>query len=379
MAKAPFRIKPYRHSRLKFVVRDKLTGKWRRKFFKTEREAKTYVQLKEIELLNQGKEGVMFPAEIRVMAHRAKAQLEPLGKTIDDAVEFYLKHVETEKGSVSVEQAVDELIQNRRGAGRSKLYCGDLKFHLGRFGKEFTGRSVASISTKEINAWLAKLDVGPVTRNTFRRDVRTLFSFCRDAGYCAENPATATTRAKEPSREVEVLSVEDARRLLATSSPELLPYWSIGLFAGLRPSEIRHLRWSNDVDFEDALITVRSTKTGRKRFVKMQPVLLEWLKQCRRQDGKVVSPVNFRKQCAADKAAAGLSDWPVNALRHSFGSYHLAQFGDINALAVQMGNSPEMIERHYRKAVTPKEAHRYWQVKPFSSSAVAKKIVSFPP
>ena len=59
--KKPFRIKPYKHSQLKFVVRDKLTGKWRRKFFHTQREAKTYVELKEIELLNQGTEGMNVP------------------------------------------------------------------------------------------------------------------------------------------------------------------------------------------------------------------------------------------------------------------------------------------------------------------------------
>ena len=193
------------------------------------------------------------------------------------------------KHSVAVEQAVSELIQNRQDAGRSKTLCGDLKFHLGRFANEFSGRTVASITTKEINEWLAKLNVGPVTRNTFRRDARTLFSFCCDVGYCAENPATTTTRAKEPSTEVTVLSVEDARKLIAAASPGMLPYWAIGLFAGLRPSEITHLDWT-DVDLDDALITVRSTKTGKKRFVTMQPNLTDWLRPHRKRHGRVVAP-----------------------------------------------------------------------------------------
>ena len=143
----------------------------------------------------------------------------------------------------------------------------------------------------------------------------------------------------------------------------MLPYWASGLFAGLRPSEIRKLDWA-DVDLDDALITVRSSKTGRKRFVKIQPNLSAWLTPHRRDEGKVVAPANFRKSYAADRAAAGLSDWPVNCLRHSFGSYWLAQFNDINALAVQMGNSPDMIEKHYRQAVRPREAHRYWALTP---------------
>jgi integrase len=375
--KDPFCITDYRDKNrpaLKFMVRSKLSGKWARKFFEREREAKTYVDLKRIELLNHGKEGVMFPSELRVMAQRADEKLKPFGKTISDAVDHFLKYLFTESRSVSVRQAVDEVIANRRDAGLSKQYCGDLQFRLGRFVNAFGDRSVASITTKEIDAWLELLGVGSVTRNTFLRDVRTLYSFSCKRNYCTENPASSATRAKEQSREVEVLSVEDARRLLTASSPEMLPYWAIGLFAGLRPSEIRHLQWA-DVDFEDALITVRSTKTGRKRFVKMQPNLLALLTPYRRDEGKVVSPVNFRRQYAQDKAAAGLSDWQVNGMRHSFGSYWHAQFNDINALAVQMGNSPEVIERHYRKAVRPKEAHRYWSTMP--SPPVGEKLLAF--
>ena len=247
-------------------------------------------------------------------------------------------------------QAVDELLQNRRAAGLSTVYLRDLKYRLGRFSDSFGERSIASLTTKEIVAWLESLGVGAVTRNTFRRDVRTLFSFCLAHQYCAENPATASTRAKEASAEVAVLTVDEARRLIAAASPDMLPYWTIGLFAGLRPSEIRHLDWS-DVDFGDALITVRSTKTGKKRFVSMQPNLLSWLKPLHKREGKVVDPVNFRWQYALDREAAGLNDWPVNCLRHSFGSYWLAQFSDINALALQMGNSPAVIEEHYRQAV----------------------------
>jgi integrase len=350
---------------LKKQVRCKVGKKWVRRFFKNEREAKTYVELRRIALRNEGEQGLMLPAEIRVAAIRASEQLEPYGKMIEDAVEFYLAHLKTERGSIPVRQAVDELLANRKAAGLSKLYISDLHFRLGRFAKSFGERSLASITTREIAKWLESLGVGPVTRNTFRRDARTLFSFCIEHGYCAENPAAskATLAKVQNNKEVQVLSVEQAKKLLAKSSPDMLPYWAIGLFAGLRPSEIRGLQWS-DVDLDDALITVRSSKTGRKRFVKIQPNLAQWLEPHQRDEGKVVAPANFRRSYPADRAAAGLTDWPTNCMRHSFGSYHVAQFNDIPALAVQMGNSVEIIERHYRKAVRPREAHRYWALTP---------------
>jgi integrase len=377
MAKSPFRIKRLKHPQYKFVVRDKVAGQWRRKYFTSEREAKTYVDLKIIELHNHGKDGVIFPAEMRVMAQRACDQLEPFGKTIDDAVEFYLKHLETERGSIPVGQAVDELIANRASGGMSRLYLRDLKYRLGRFVGAFGEQVIASITTKEIVQWLQSLGVGAVTRNIFRRDVRTLFSFCCGRKYCIENPvAVKETLAKVPRKEVEVLSVDEARRLLAASSREMLPYWTIGLFAGLRPSEIRHLQWG-DIDFEDSLITVRPTKTDRKRYVKMQPNLIEWLTPHRRDSGTVVAPANFRRQSRAEKAAAGLREaWPANAMRHSFGSYWLAQFNDKNALALLMGNSPDVITEHYERAVRPKEAHRYWAITPATVQDREQKVVA---
>jgi integrase len=366
--KDAFRIAPYQDKKrphLKYAVHCKVGRKWVRRFFKSEREAKTYVDLRRIALRNEGEQGLILPAEIRVAALRADEQLKPYGKTIDDAIGFYIRHLKTERGSIPVRQAVDELIANRRAAGLSKVYVGDLYFRLGRFAKSFGDRSVASITTKEIVSWLESLGVGPVTRNTFRRDVRTLFSFCIEHSYASENPAAskATLAKEQNNKDVDVLSVEQAKKLLAKSSRDMIPYWSVGLFAGLRPSEIRKLEWS-DVDLDDALIAVRASKTGRKRFVKIQPNLAQWLEPHRRAEGKVVVSANFRRSYPADRTAAGLTDWPTNCMRHSFGSYHVAQFADIPALAVQMGNSPEIIERHYRKAVRPKEAHRYWALTP---------------
>ena len=120
--KDAFSISEYRNKsrpHLKVQVRCKVGGKWMRRFFKNERQAKTYVELRRIELRNEGEQGLTLPAEIRVAAIRAHEQLEPFGKTIDDAVAHYLKHLQTERGSIPVRQAVDELIANRRAAGLS--------------------------------------------------------------------------------------------------------------------------------------------------------------------------------------------------------------------------------------------------------------------
>ena len=42
--KPPFRVKPYRHEKYKFVVRAKLLGRWERRYFRTEAEANEFAQ-----------------------------------------------------------------------------------------------------------------------------------------------------------------------------------------------------------------------------------------------------------------------------------------------------------------------------------------------
>lgn len=375
MAKPAFRIKPYKHPRLKFLVRSKISGKWQRKFFATKAEARTFVRLKETELLNQGREGIAFPTWLRVMAERETERLKPFGKTLSDAAEFYLRHLETTTNSVPLHQAMEELIENRSGSGATARYCYDLRIRIGRFCAAFPDRKIAEFSTADIDAWLASLPVGPVTRNTFRRDLRTLFAFALTRNYCAGNPAANARRAKDIEGEIEILSVAQTVRLLESAGAETVPFWAIGAFAGLRRAEIERLDWKQ-IDLESNLIEIkaRQSKTATRRLVTIQPNLAAWLDPIRKLSGRV-SPVNLRKLTQVDRERAGLrSGWPRNALRHSFGSYHLAHFNDTAALALQMGNSPEVLFKHYRQLVKPKDAERYWQIFP---SAVGEKVVSF--
>jgi len=80
------------------------------------------------------------------------------------------------------------------------------------------------------------------------------------------------------------------------------------------------------------------------------------------------------KEFDALRVAAGIMNWPDNALRHTFASYHLAQFRAAAALALEMDHTDSgMIFGHYRQLVRPKEAARYWSIRP----ATSKKIVRF--
>jgi integrase len=377
------KVRPYRdpnRPNLKFVVGYREAGRRRRGFFETREQAESFAAFKNAELRQNGVEHAEFPAFLRVMAQEAVEQLRPFNKTIRDAAQHYVAYLNATAKSCSAEQLVEEMLKAKQADGLSKRHVDDLESRLSYFSAKFDGKPVAAISSAEIDDWLREMPVAPTTRNHYRSVAIQAYNFAIGRGYAVENPAAATAKVKEPDGDIGILTVTQSARLLESTPPELLPYIAIGLFAGLRPSEIDRLDWSN-INFESDLIKVEAMKgtrknTRRRRFVKVLPNLRAWLLPHRKLKGNVLEQETFRDLFDSAREAAGITDWPTNGLRHSFGSYHLAHFNDVNALALEMGNSPEMIFNHYRELVTPKDAERYWKIKPAGRS---RKIVSINP
>jgi hypothetical protein len=59
--------------------------------------------------------------------------------------------------------------------------------------------------------------------------------------------------------------------------------------------------------------------------------------------------------------------WQENGLRHSFISYRLAVLNDTAKVALEAGNSEEVIFTSYREVVTPEVAKAWFAVAPSQS------------
>jgi integrase len=357
------------------VTIPKLGGGRSRRFFKDKLEAETFMQLSKVQQENYGTAALSISDALRVEAIECSELLQSYGKTLRDAAKFYAAHLKAVTGSRKVREVVADLLAARAGDGLSPRYLGDLRVRLGRFVDSFGEEMIAALSASRIDEWLRARRVGAVTRNTFRRRLAVLFSFAKRRGYVTENPVADVERAKERETEIEILSVSEVARLLECASPEMLPFWTIGAFAGLRRAELERLTW-NEIDFDAHVIEVKASKskTASRRLVTIQPNLRQWLAPYRTRAGRVC-PIGLQRRINDDRDLAGLrADWPQNALRHSFGSYHLARFNDAAKLALEMGNSPATIFRHYRQLVKPRDAERYWKVAPAVSG---KKLIQF--
>jgi integrase len=369
----PFQVRKYKHPRLKFVVNYREAGKRKRSFFEKKEDAKTFAKTKKTDLENSGRDGAEFPTSLRIMAQECAERLREYGKTIRDATDFFTAHLKASERSITAAALVPQLIAKKQADGKSKRYVADLRSRLPRFAKKFDGQPVATITSVEIDDWLRALPVGQTTRNNFRRTLVMMFNYAVRHRYATDNPAAKTEKATEKDSPPGILTVQQTARLLEAASPQLLPYVAIGAFAGLRRAELERLDWS-EIDFDDGSIevTAKKSKTARRRFVQMQPNLREWLLPMRRHTG-LVSPADLRNQLDAARASAGITDWPDNALRHSFASYHLAHFKNAAALALDMGHTDSgMIFSHYRRLVRPKDAERYWSIRPVGKENVVQ-------
>jgi integrase len=358
---------------LKFVVNYREAGKRKRSFFETKEAAKAFADEQNIKLTNEGREGAEFPTALRVMAQECKDALSKYGKTIKDATNFFIAHLKASENSCTAVELVKELVAAKKADGASRRHVDDLDSRLSIFAEKFDGQSVATITSAEIDDWLRSLNVSPVTRNHYRRLIVLAFNFAVQREYATDNPAKKTAKAKEDGGNIGILTINEAARLLESAAPDVLAYIAIGLFAGLRRAELERLDWS-EIDFDSELIevTAQKSKTARRRHVTMQSNLREWLMPLRKHRGNVTPRENFRQLFDTARLAAGIDEWPDNGLRHSFASYHLAHFKDAKALALEMGHTNEdLIFTNYRQLVKPKEAERYWNIRP----AMNEKVV----
>jgi integrase len=287
--------------------------------------------------------------------------------TLLEAAKFYAKHHPVRLPHRGVAALVEEMLEAKRVDGMSERYIDDLDNRLERFADKFVGPGIADLATAEMQQWLNGLGLGHRGRNNFRATIVALFNFAKSRGYLPKNQPTEAdglSKAKGEEAPIGIFTPDELSKLLSHADESLVPYYSIGAFAGLRTAELQRLIWS-EIKLEQGYIevTAKKAKTAQRRLVPIQPNLALWLQPYVEPSGRVfkLSTVN---QKATDFARRVGIEWPPNGLRHSYGSYRLASCKSVGEVALEMGNSTQMIFRHYRELVTPADAEKWWKICP---------------
>jgi hypothetical protein len=121
------------------------------------------------------------------------------------------------------------------------------------------------------------------------------------------------------------------------------------------------------VDLAGGFITVAAdkAKTRQRRLVPILPSLAQWLAPYAGQTGNVwQGTLGDLEEARGETVKAAGVPWKHNALRHSFISYRLAEIQNAAQVALEAGNSPTLVFRHYRELVKPEAAKAWFAIAP---------------
>lgn len=359
---------------------------------------------------------------------------------LEAAQEFARRHLH-ELPDKLLPDAVAEMLEAKVRDGASKVYLKVLRFYLGQLAEAFHCQ-LRSVTTSQLSDFFQGMEVSGRSRNNARGTVGAFFKFCKERGWLPKDHdgIALVPKFKEQATDIEIFTPQEIADFLAHSRPEMVPFLTIGAFAGLRSAEIERLDWK-EVHLAERFIEVKAakSKTASRRLVPITENLAQWLAPHAQAEGRVVPFANISKQIGwlvedtnrglkeegearretggrrqdgekakntsprpspqggegdGVKVAAGKAltpspspsewarvapsgagkartvEWKANALRHSFISYRVADIQNVNQVALECGNSPAIIFKHYRELVRPAEAKKWFGIVPEAEGVV---------
>ena len=340
-----------------------------RRFFEDKKEAQTHLDLKKREIERHGLKALSLGQQARADFLWCEAQLQPYGLSVRRAVEtLLLPQLQAREHGLSVADAVKRLLESKRAVGVSERHLYTVENRLGRFAATYPERTLASFTLRDVEQWLNALPIGAQSVNHYKATLHSLFAYGVKIGACVANPVSDIDSRRVVRAAPSILSPAQLAELLTwcADDAEMLAFVAVGAFAGLRRAEIERLRWE-DVNLARGFVTVgaQNAKTGKRRLVPVCAALRAWLAPLAKTAGPLAPSINFRRRFHAVRKDAGLlGEWEGNELRHSYASYRLAETQNAAQTAHELGNSPSVLQSHYKELATPDDAAAWFAVKP---------------
>ena len=359
------------------------TGRRSRRFFDTKKRAEEFLESLTSQVDNLGRSVSQLSAKQTADAANAVALLKKTGVNLTQAVESYLERRQEMQASIPLGSAFDQFIDAPTKRKRSPKHLKALGQTRKLF-KDIEHLLVVDVQAQDIDRILKRK--GDCMRNLCLRHLRAVLNLCVKRGQLEENPVNKIEFTQLESKEIQIFTPDQVRALLdAAISLErrLVPYLSVGFFAGIRPEELVRMNWE-DINQKEGHVKIRAeiSKTKRRRIVEIQPVLDQWLDWWKKSGGLMTgslvpfSPETLKRsrKSIANKAEV---KWIQDGPRKCFASAHLATFEHIDRTAIQLGHTrTTMLFQHYNQAMTKKDAAAYWAISPpeLSGKVVLLKV-----
>lgn len=296
------------------------------------------------------------------------ALLEALQKTGTEGLR------EKDQGGLSMRSAIRDYVATK--AKSSEEHKSKVERVCGKLLEAFDG-PVANVTPIKAGKWFDSVEGSPTTRAGWHRYASGFFAWCCDMELIDRNPLRRIRAPKAEAKRSLVTAGEMATILAEEMSDELRAWFLLGGFAGLRSIEVRRMRWE-DIDAARGEIEIR--REVSKQSTGLPERIVDFTEPLTRRaaffvgdkkKGLILPPASLRIYAERQALILRLhevgkvpwSQFPENALRHSYATYHLGRGQDAGKTAHQLGHSTTaMVKRVYAVPSRRADWRAWWAV-----------------
>lgn len=340
------------------------SGKRRRAFFHSEAQAKKAVSDQE----KRAGLWTTLPAHRQIEIVNILEEMERVGTNLRRVWEAYQDAPQKPQiETMPLREAISEFITAKRGANRRESYVEAIERTMIMFCKGRETQPIHTVSAKDIVDWAESRDLQPQTVKTAYARFSSLFTFAVKRGWVTENPVSKLESIADDLGPPEIWTVAEVERIFRfchKNMQEFVTYFALGTLAGIRPFELERISKS-DIDIERGRVTITAaaSKVRQQRIVDLEPSCIAWLKAAGKKHSYGRKHWNLKRHRARIIAQCNVK-WSHDIMRHTYASYALALHQDTALISWRMGNSVDVLMKHYRQLVTPEDAQAFWAIIP---------------
>lgn len=274
------------------------------------------------------------------------------------------------KDDIPLEEAIDVYLRRFEQQGKRSAY--NVRNTLQLFDAAHPRAFLVDISPDDVRDFVYRPHFADWTKRGYYTKLTTFFRFAVGEGWIRKSPSDEVDRPDVAEKKPTYMTHEEYEGFLQTIDEEIARYgdgrlvWlkdyvMLGVGSGLRPNELRHLRW-RDVDLKQGLIHVTQygkfrTKSGKDRTVPIFPpsrIVLETRPRTHEliltgMNGGMLNKRMIGRSFASMRDKAGLRpEITPKTTRSTFASWLVSKGTPLVRVKDWLGHSTLLItEKHY--------------------------------
>ncbi len=342
-----------------------IRGRRVQRSFRSSHEAEAFAAEKRKDFDLLGQYGSILTDDLKIQAVKASLVVKGRARLEDLAMEWAMRSGQpADVESITATEVYQRFIAAKVTANRRPRTIGSYRTRVGRFVKAFGHLAPDQVTPAAVEAWLDDGHIVGESRKSFLVSLSVFFNWARRRNCATRNPIEAIDRPKMDTRTPDILTAGEVDRILRAAqeqAPEMVSYFAIAFFAGLRTEELRRMTGLS-IDESEGHITV-TTDMAKNRsvgYVVLEDNLKAWLRAY-----PVVDRLYFSRGKRRRIVRAAGVKWKTHVARKTYASHHYAFYRDARLTAHNLRQAtPDLLFERYRGIVTHREAEAYFRITP---------------